>query len=118
MVGSQKALTIFSMPSKIKDSPSENQNLLQIRKLLSADSATDTNGEDIFFDMLKSKESSVDVLLNTPSVSEDDFLPVVETALDDVFVIGESHSASPLGRTLYSSGWEYGQLVKEFRDSW
>ncbi len=105
------------MPSKIKDSPSEKQNAPQIRKLLSADSATDTVGEDIFFDMLKSKENSADVLLNTPSVPEDDTLPV-ETPLDDVFVIGESENAAPLGRTLYRSGWEYGQLVKEFRDSW
>ncbi len=111
------------MPTKIKDSPSEKQNALQIRKLVSAESATDAVGEDIFFDMLKSQENSahvrsVDVLLNTPSVPEDDSLPVVETALDDVFAISESQSASPLGRTLYSSGWEYGQLVKEFRDSW
>jgi hypothetical protein len=122
IVGSCKALTIFSMPSKIKDSPSEKQNAPQIMKLLVADSAIDAIGEEIFFDMLKSKENSdtvrnIDVSLNTLSVPENDPLPV-ETPSDDVFVISESENASPLGRTLYRSGWEYGQLVKEFRDSW
>jgi len=108
------------MPLKTtKISSSEKQNSPQIIKHFRADSTIDTIDEDILFDLPKSEEHSatarkIDVLFDTLTVQENNSFPV-DSELNEIFIVSESENFNPSSAPLYKSGWQYSQLVKEFR---
>ena len=112
-----KIVKLLSMPTKIKTiSQPPLQASLQIRKYHRAESnaeilATDTLSSDVISENTEINVRDSEVILNTSGYQENE--PLQPQTYQNVDLARES--LNPPGAILYQSGWEYGQLLKEFR---
>ena len=112
-----KIVKLLSMPTKIKTiSPPDTQASLQIRKYCRAESnieviAPDTLPSDVIRENTETNDRNHEVILDTFAHQENEIIqPQIYENKD--FAI---ESLNPPGAILYQSGWEYSQLLKEFR---